>query len=443
VSDAVERIVRANPVPGDVVADDELVDSAALFSAIVSRRGAMADTGIDRQEPEDVVRTAWYRHPAFVMVAAAVAVVIVLGATPLLFRGSVAPTADPTPITPMPPTTEAAPATTEAPQAIASTTVAETITTVPEFASADLVSVERVAAEYLNAVLDGGRIWDVTLGGPGLVAVGEVSTPDDEDSVWGGPSRDAIVLVSSDGRDWERVDDPEVFGGDDWQQLERVWGSSTGLIAQGLDNWYASGDGTTWALITDNDLYNAWDRQYRYGDTWFEFHEGGPGWVAALYRDVGEFSWDCVDYASRRCESPELQEVLVSSDGLEWESTADSLEGLVEPPTAFPATPDPDEWNSGDSNYPWNLAWDQERAVAVRFHEDARVGISSDGGETWLRVDPERFAGEEQLSYRSYGGETGIWTIDVIRFDDMYVIVGDAYFAAGVWILEWIDEEGQ
>ena len=124
MSDTVERIVRANPVPGDVVADDELVDSAALFSAIVSRRGAMADTGIDRQEPEDVVRTAWYRHPAFVMVAAAVAVVIVLGATPLLFRGSVAPTADTTPTTPLPPTTEAAPTTTEAPQPTTSTTVA-------------------------------------------------------------------------------------------------------------------------------------------------------------------------------------------------------------------------------------------------------------------------------------------------------------------------------
>jgi hypothetical protein len=441
VSDTVERIVRANPVPGDVVADDELVDSAALFSAIVSRRGAMADTGIDRQEPEDVVRTAWYRHPAFVMVAAAVAVVIVLGATPLLFRGSVAPTADTTPTTPLPPTTEAAPTTTEAPQATASTTVAETTTTVPEFASTDLVSVERVAADYLNAVLDGGRIWDVTLGGPGLVAVGEVTTPDDEDDVWGGSSRDGIVLVSSDGRDWERVDDPEMFGGDNWQELTRVWGSSTGLIAQGLDNWYVSDDGTTWAPITDDDLLYAWERQYRFGDTWFEFYEDGPGWVAALYREVDEDSGACDD-PSRRCESPELQEVLVSSDGIEWESTTDSLEGLIEPPTASPAAPHPDEWNSGDGGE-WKLAWDQERVVAVKRHADAMVGISPDGGETWLRVDPERFAGEEQLSYRSYGGETGIWTIDVIRFDDMYVIVGDAYFAAGVWILEWIDEEGQ
>jgi hypothetical protein len=437
MNEAVERIVRANPVPGVNLADDDFVDSAALFSSIVSRREGMTDTRINKQEPEVAVRTPWYRHPALVTVSAAAAVAVVIGATALLFGGTDSPSAAPSPVTTTPTVAEA----------VTPTTVAEPAVPLPppDPTAEGLVSIERVAVDYLNTVLDGGRIWDVTLGGPGLVAVGEVTTPDDEDSVWGGPSRDAFVLVSSDGQDWERVDDPDLFGGDDRQELHRVWGSSTGLIAQGIRapldaTWYASADGTTWTLITDDDLYDAWERHYRFGETWFEFHEGGPGWVAALSRDIGQDPFDC-DYPSQRCESPELQEVLVSSDGIAWEPTTDSLEDLIDAPTPLPATPDPEVDRLGGSSYPWNLARDQERVVGVRYQTEAMVGISSDGGDTWLRVDPERFTDEGQLTYSSFGGETGIWTIDVIRFNDMYVIVGDAYHAAGVWILEWKEQE--
>ena len=115
----------------------------------------------------------------------------------------------------------------------------------------------------------------------------------------------------------------------------------------------------------------------------------------------------------------------------------DSAENLIETPTEASAEPDDDEWESGDSGYPWRLAQDGERVVAVRYHADSMVGVSPDGGETWLRVDPDHFEGEGQLSYESFGGETGIWTIDVVQFGESFVIVGDAYHAAGVWILEW------
>ena len=442
-----ERLRSANPLPDrDHVDAEEL----GLFVSYFEERKAAMHPAPTRR-PTKAARPpqrAWYRRPAAVFSAAVVATILMVA--PLVLLRSTAPVAvtEETAVatTTGPPTTaETAPPATAATQPATPTTIAEIAVPPPppDPTAEDLVTVERVAADYLDTMVDGGRIWDVALGGPGLVAVGEIETPDDEDSVWGGPSRDALVLVSADGRSWERVDDlPETLVGDDWQHLDTVWGSSTGLIAQGLDGWYSSNDGITWILITDEDLDDAWERQFRYGETWFEFHEGGPGWVAALYRDVGEFLWECVDYPSRSCETPELQEVLVSSNGIDWEPVTDSVDDVIEAPTEAPAAPGDDEWDSGDSYYPWNLAWNYERVVAVRYHADAMVGVSPDGGETWLRVDPDHFAGDGQLSYESFAGESGIWTIDVAQFGESFVIVGDAYNAAGVWILEWSEDDG-
>ena len=436
-----DRLQAMNPEP---VRDSDPEELATVFAVIEARRSTVTVDKAHDTATSVRPRGRW-RRPVAVFAGMAIVILLAVGTPVLLFGGADAPTADTAATTTPPTTPETAPPTTAATQPATPTTIAEIAVPplAPDPTAEDLVTVERVAADYLDTMVDGGRIWDVALGGPGLVAVGEIETPDDEDSVWGGPSRDALVLVSADGRSWERVDDlPETLVGDDWQQLDTVWGSSTGLIAQGLDSWYSSGDGITWILITDEDLYDAWERQFRYGETWFEFHEGGPGWVAALYRDVGEFSWDCVDYASRSCETPELQEVVVSSNGIDWEATTDSLDDLIEPPTEAPATPSDDEWDSGDSSYSWGLAWDNERVVAVRYHADAMVGVSPDGGETWLRVDPDHFADDGQLSYESFGGETGLWTIDVVQFGESFVIVGDAYHAAGVWILKWSEDGG-
>ena len=254
--------------------------------------------------------------------------------------------------------------------------------------------------------------------------MGEVQTPDDIDSVWGGSSMDAVVLVSADGRSWDRVDDPEIFGGDDWDQLHAIWSSPSGLIAEGRDAeapyadvvWYASLNGIDWTLITDEDLYNAWEREWRAGmqpgenDAEIEFFKGGPGWVAVIHHD---------EYSDPR-------EVFVSSDGLEWEATTEPLESLVEPRDEVPPHPGLTAWNSGDSAYPWNMAWNEDQIVAVRYHANPKVGISTDGGDTWLQVDPKAF-GDDQL----------LFTTDVIRFEDFYIIGGNSAANAEVWILEW------
>ena len=442
MSETVERIVGANPVPCVALSDDDFVDSAAVFSSIVSRREAMTDTRLNNLETEPVVHRAWYRRPPAVVVGAALTMVIVIGTTALVFGGVGEPAADTSGAATVTPTTEAAPLTTETAGQATPTTVEETtVPAVPVLTAADLVSVEKVVDESFNEFAM--RIWDITVGGPGLVAVGEVPTPDDIDSVWGGSSMDAVILVSADGRTWDRVDDPEMFGGDDWDELHAVWSSPTGLIAQGYDAeapypdvvWYASVDSVDWTLVTDEDLYNAWEREYRFGDTWIEFLEGGPGWVAALYRDVDgsertnpNGTRGCIGYPSRECENPSLREVLVSTDGIEWETTAESLESLVDPRPEVPPRPEPTAWDSEDSYHPWDVAWDNDQVVAVRYHAVPKVGISTDGGETWLQVDPSAF-----------GDDSVVTTIDVIKFGDHYVITGNTYSRAAVWILEWMD----
>jgi hypothetical protein len=425
------RIQAMNPEPNGDPSPDDL---ATVFALIEARRSSMTDADVREFRSPETPPSAW-RRPVMAFAGMALLVLLLIGGTVLLVGGDDAP-APPATEAP-PPTTQASPATTEGAAPTSSTSPAETTTTLPaaDPVAGDLVSVEAVASGYQ------ARIWDVAVGGPGLVAVGEVETPDDEYLDTGLPSRNAFVMVSPDGRTWERVDDlPATLGGDDWQQLDRVWGSPTGLIAEGTGSWFASTDGIAWTPVTDQDLSDAWDRHHQEGEAWFEFSAGGPGWVAALYRDKETGSHSCYFlYESRRCENPELQELLVSRDGLDWEFTTDSIDDLLGTRARIPTAPTPDEWNSGDSYYPWKLAWNEEHAVAVRYHADAMVGISLDGGETWLRVEPERFADERQLSYVSFGGETGIWTIDVVEFEGTYVIVGDAYYDAGVWILEWND----
>lgn len=427
-----DRLRAMNPEPFGDRSPDEL---AAVFAVIEARRSTMTvDEARDAATAKEPAG-AW-RRPVVAFAGMALLVTLAVGGAALLFGGGDAPFASTTPTTALPPSTEAVPPTTDTAQPTTPTTVAETpTTTVVEPTAADLVSFERVTDDSLDEF--GMRIWDLALGGPGIVAVGEVNTPDDN-------SGDAVVLVSSNGRNWDRVDDPELFGGDGWDELHAIWSSSVGLIAQGRDSqapypnvaWYTSTDGINWTLVTDEDLYRPWwEGEYGWGDTWIEFLEGGPGWVAALYGDSGNVTdsvtvtMGCVGYPSRECENPALQEVLVSSDGIEWETTTASLESLVDPRPQAPPGPGSTAWDSADSYYPWNMAQDEEQVVAVRYHAEPKVGVSPDGGETWLQVDPEAFGGDHMQI-----------AIDVVKFGDIYVIGGSSFTKAEVWILEWIEE---
>jgi len=426
------RLKAMNPEP---FGDPSPAELAAVFAVVEARRSTMTvDEARDTASTQRPVGV--WRRRVVAFAGMALLMILVVGGAAVLYRSGDAPVADIAPTTTLPPTTEPVPPTTDMVQPTPSTTVAETsTTTIAEPTAIDLVSVERVTDDSLEKY--GMRIWDLAVGGPGIVAVGEVETGGE---AW----MDAVVLVSSDGRSWDRVDDPELFGGDGWDELHAVWSSPVGLIAQGRDSeatdgeivWYASTDGINWSLVTDEDLDKAWARESRIGDTWIEFLEGGPGWVAALYRDSDgaersvNATMGCFGYPSRECENPVLLEVLVSSDGIDWETTTESLESLVDPRPQAPPGPGPTAWDSEDSGYPWNLAWDNDQVVAVRYHEQPKVGISTDGGETWLQVDPEAF-GDDHL----------LITIEVLRFGDYYVIGGNSSTSAEVWILEWNEDE--
>jgi len=103
----------------------------------------------------------------------------------------------------------------------------------------------------------GQGMSSVTAGGPGLVAVGYEQLGDDVPS---GRARDAAVWTSVDGITWSRVPhDVEVFGGTGNQRMHSVTAAGAGLVAVGADGgWYdtrpiavvwTSLDGITWSRV--------------------------------------------------------------------------------------------------------------------------------------------------------------------------------------------------
>jgi hypothetical protein len=104
---------------------------------------------------------------------------------------------------------------------------------------------------------DEASVSRVTVGGPGLVAVGSVRAP---------KGRDAAVWISADGTTWSRVpDDEAVFGGRGIQEMNDVTPGGPGLVAVGRDSSivgsdtyalaavWTSVDGITWSRVANDD----------------------------------------------------------------------------------------------------------------------------------------------------------------------------------------------
>ena len=129
-----------------------------------------------------------------------------------------------------------------------------------------------------EAAFGQGTMNSVTVGGPGLVAVGE-----DKD--------DAAVWTSVDGITWSRVPhDEAVFGGPDLSSInygavspdsmESVTSGGPGLVAVGQDNGdaavWTSVDGLIWSRVpADEAVLGGADKQRMFSVT-----VGGPGLVA-------------------------------------------------------------------------------------------------------------------------------------------------------------------
>jgi hypothetical protein len=273
--------------------------------------------------------------------------------------------------------------------------------------SVDGFSWSRVAHD--EAVLGSGEMYDVTTGGPGLVAVGEASTdaavwtsvdgitwsraPHDDAALggagaqtmrsviaggpglvavggdWSGGNERAAVWTSVDGITWSRVPhDEEVFGGDGALGMWRVAAGGPGLVVVGLDSRgshhehgavWTSVDGITWSRVPhDEDVFSGVADIEIWGVA-----AGGPGLVA-----VG------ADTSGARAAA-----VWTSVDGLTWLRVPHDEVNL-----------------DGDGNQiMWDVVAGGPGLVAVGWdtggERDAAVWRSEDG-LTWLRL-----RGEEAL----------------------------------------------
>jgi hypothetical protein len=381
-------------------------------------------------------RTARRARPAWLAAGAAVLVLLLVGVPLMLLRGGESMTAaQPTTTavsvtTTLPPTTEA-PATT----VTAATTTVPATTAVPATPDELTVTLAQVPTQSAFGVDD--VILSVTVGGPGLVAVGEAI---DE----GGYATDAVVWTSADGVAWNRIVSPGVFGGipspvtgtDANQAMLDVVDGPMGLVAVGwvdvrtgdLDPpIWVSTDGLAWSRVTGNpDAFSP-------GPSIETITTGGPGYVAA--------GSDAAGHAT----------IWVSPDGVAWTRIDQSLgdgyaasvitdiaqidSGLVAVGFADPEwqqfpTGRPLAWTSRDG-----LSWDQVElgseagtlwAVAGTGEAALAVGNTSHNSAAWITLDGKMWSSPSPIVTLA----EELWFWSALWDNDRLLVVG-------VWFPEY------
>ena len=147
--------------------------------------------------------------------------------------------------------------------------------------SVDGIAWSRVAHD--EAVFGGAAMFSVTVGGPGLVAVGQTEGPRTDE--------DAVVWTSVDGTTWTRVaHDEMVFGGEGAQRMTSVTAGGPGLVAVGWREYFhseyvslsaavwTSPDGFTWSQVPHDETAFG-------GAVVSSVTATGPGLVAVGTRD--------------------------------------------------------------------------------------------------------------------------------------------------------------
>lgn len=260
-------------------------------------------------------------------------------------------------------------------------------------------------------------MYDVTVGGPGLVAVGW-DNPLEE-----GSDASAAVWTSIDGLTWDRVPhDEAVFGGPATHVMWAVATGEPGLVAVGHDGaWSGSGgpgqpaavwtspNGLTWTRVPDQEQLESGHptTQTIQGGDWAIMNDviaGGPGFVA-----VGRVGW-----CSGACD--ETAAAWTSVDGITWQRaqvehaqgiTATDMYGVVE---------------SGDVLIGAGWGSDPQSGTGT-----AVVWTSTDGGETWMR---------QPHSGAAFGKSTEgpVRMSALVEFASQLVAVGYWESHAAVWI---------
>jgi hypothetical protein len=120
----------------------------------------------------------------------------------------------------------------------------------------------------------------VTIGGPGLVAVGQARHDQSDDADW--VDWVAAVWTSTDGRVWSRVPhDESVFGGPDNQSMRSVTAGGPGLVAVGASSDAGGSDAAVWTS-TDGRVWSRvpHDRAVFGDKSMRSVAAGAPGLVA-------------------------------------------------------------------------------------------------------------------------------------------------------------------
>lgn len=341
----------------------------------------------------------WYRRP--VAVFAAAVVVTILAIVPVVFLGMMD---DRSPdVVDAATTTTATAATTTLPTQQTSTTIAASPSSVPVVVVPPSASWERIVDESLAL----GEIWAMASNDTVVVAVG--AAPDSSDaSTLQGSYTNGVVWVSADGMSWDRIDDYDVFGGDEFQVLWDVTAGPLGIIATGQDGvdaalWF-SPDGYAWQKVFVHDLGTPGEADD------LTVAAASPGWIAV--RDTDDAA----------------HVVFTSETGVEWvrvddATDADELAALVEAAQGPDPVTEPPLLGTS-----WDYAWDDGALIAAGRHTVAAVWLSEDSGTSWHRVDPEQAA---------FDGYPWPQTLAVTTFGTKIIVGGNAEPDAAIWIGTW------
>jgi molecular chaperone DnaK (HSP70) len=214
-------------------------------------------------------------------------------------------------------------------------------------------------------VTDDNQIEGITTSGTSFVAVGD--RPSDTEL-------DALVLLSPDGQEWSRFDDP-AFGGEGNQRMFSVASGPGGVIGVGVDGTRPEGDGGVWTGLDDE--VTKVESPALGSEGYQEIRD--IVWYQDRYIAVGcsDTTGEGQDMCAENQAGGQEATIWTSTDGLEW-SRLDS--GAVEQAT---------------NAVMWAVTPTTAGVAAVGIEQDAgpesrraAFWFSADG-ETWSRVEAE------------------------------------------------------
>ena len=253
--------------------------------------------------------------------------------------------------------------------------------------SVDGIAWSRVAHD--EAVFGGAAMFSVTVGGPGLVAVGQTEGPRTDE--------DAVVWTSVDGTTWTRVaHDEMVFGGEGAQRMTSVTAGGPGLVAVGWREYFhseyvslsaavwTSPDGFTWSQVPhDKSVFGGVPRDVG-GTGMSSVTAGGPGLVAVggwgydsvedavLWTSPDGFTWSQVPHDETAFGGAVVSSVTATGPGLVAVGTRDSRSG-----------PDAAVWTSVDGINWTRVPQDEALGTGLMWDlintDSGLVAVGSDG----------------------------------------------------------------